>query len=104
MKYKSNGKILISIYPGEKNAIIEIKDNGGGITESILQNIFNPFFTTKIKGSGLGLAIVYKIVKNHNGEIFVKNIKQGAKFTIKLPFGGMKNEKKDINNRWWIKY
>ena len=94
----TGGRINIELFPGSKNVILEISDNAGGIPEKMIQNIFNPFFTTKIKGSGLGLAIVYKIVKNHNGEIKVKNQDKGVKFTIKLPIGGT-DEEKNINNR-----
>ncbi len=94
---KNNGKILINLFSGEKYTIFEIEDNGGGIPDNKIQNIFNPFFTTKIKGSGLGLAIVYRIVKSHNGIILVKNLDKGVKFTIKFPFGE-KNVKKNSFN------
>ena len=83
---KNNGKIIINLFPGKKYAIIEVEDNGQGIPQNILHNIFNPFFTTKMQGSGLGLAIVYRIVNNHNGLITVQNMEKGVKFTIKLPF------------------
>jgi len=74
---------------GEK-AIIEISDNGPGISEENLGKIFLPFFTTKKgvkKGTGLGLSIVQKIVREHNGNIFVSSKEgKGAAFTIVLPF------------------
>ncbi|MDR1196135.1 MAG: hypothetical protein LBL00_06645, partial [Endomicrobium sp.] len=45
-----------------------------------------PYFTTKIKGSGLGLTLVFKIVREHSGEIAVKSkAGEGTCFTIKLP-------------------
>jgi len=49
---------------------IEIKDNGVGIPEELLQKIFVPNFTTKSTGTGLGLAMVKQIVETHNGEVY----------------------------------
>jgi len=65
---------------------ISITDSGGGISPAFLDNIFNPFFTTKEKGIGLGLAISNKIVVHHGGDIEVKNKPgEGAIFVIHLP-------------------
>lgn len=71
---------------GRLYAGISITDTGGGIEPSAVDNIFNPFFSTKEKGSGLGLAISNKIVKNHKGRIGVSNSPgKGATFTVYLP-------------------
>ncbi|HPP87666.1 MAG TPA: ATP-binding protein, partial [bacterium] len=64
---------------------IDIFNNGGNIDETIKNNIFNPFFTTKPSGIGLGLTISQKIVNEHNGKLYFKNEKNGVKFTIELP-------------------
>jgi signal transduction histidine kinase len=65
---------------------ISLSDTGGGIDPALLDNIFNPFFTTKDRGSGLGLAISNKIVMHHNGHIEVKNkAGEGVTFTVYLP-------------------
>lgn len=80
--------IRISIDNDSENILIEIKDQGTGIPENIKKRIFEPFFSTKpISDScGLGLSVVHGIIKNHNGEILVKdNIPVGTVFTIKLP-------------------
>jgi len=61
-----------------------IQDNGSGIPEDLIENIFDPYVTRKTKGTGLGLAIVKKIIQEHNGEIWVTN-KPGACFNIRLP-------------------
>ena len=71
----------------EKNSIqIEISDTGKGIHEEILEKIFQPFFTTKLKGSGMGLAISKRIVEEHGGSINVKSTQnRGTTFTILFP-------------------
>ena len=64
---------------------ISIKDNGPGIPESILPNIFQPFVSSKKNGEGgLGLSIVSKIISDHNGSIDLDNDINGSKFTIRL--------------------
>jgi C4-dicarboxylate-specific signal transduction histidine kinase len=50
-------------------ALLLISDNGPGLAESVKQNLFSPYFTTKVGGSGLGLVIVKKIVSEHDGRI-----------------------------------
>jgi two-component system, NtrC family, sensor kinase len=65
-----------------------VKDNGNGIPESLLEKIFQPFFTTKPtgEGTGLGLSLSYDIIKSHDGEITVKTEKgKYTAFTILLP-------------------
>ncbi|MBF0204198.1 MAG: HAMP domain-containing protein, partial [Desulfamplus sp.] len=65
--------------------IIEIKDRGKGVDKTIMDEIFNPFFTTRAKGTGLGLAIVRDIVAVHKGTVSVKNrLSGGASFEIKI--------------------
>ncbi len=65
---------------------VEVTDNGGGIAPEIIDNIFNPFFTTKGSGTGLGLAIIRKIIDNHKGNINVRNRPGvGVTFVINLP-------------------
>ncbi len=73
--------------PGKYVKII-ITDTGIGIARDIIDNIFEPFFSTKGegKGTGLGLATVYGIVKNHNGHIEVESFQEkGTVFTIFFP-------------------
>lgn len=71
----------------EERAIeVEVRDTGGGIPAEILENIFNPFFTTKQEGTGLGLAIAHKIINQHKGKIEVINQPGiGATFLLRLP-------------------
>ncbi|GAV20980.1 sensor protein ZraS [Mariprofundus micogutta] len=68
------------------NAVIRVKDNGCGMGADMLEQIFDPFYTTKFTGRGLGLAAVSGIVKVHGGEIDVESIDgSGSEFTIRLP-------------------
>ena len=82
-----NGKITITIL--EKNDCVEtvICDNGGGIRESILSNLGEPYMTTKDEnGTGLGLYMSRVIVQKHmGGDILWENQNGGACFTIRLP-------------------
>ena len=67
---------------------VEVEDTGPGIPPSLLERIFNPFFTTKPTGSGtgLGLSISLGIVREHEGRIWAENASQGgARFVIELP-------------------
>ncbi|MCB0211010.1 MAG: PAS domain S-box protein [Anaerolineae bacterium] len=65
---------------------IKVQDKGVGIAPQYLEQIFDPYFTTKQKGSGLGLATTYSIINKHNGQIAVdSHINQGTIFTISLP-------------------
>ena len=60
--------------------------NGPGIPEDIQSKIFEPYFTTRDFGSGLGLTLVYKIIKEHFGEIILDSkLGVGSVFAIRLP-------------------
>lgn len=64
---------------------IRVRDEGVGIPEKFLKQIFDPYFTTKPKGSGLGLATTYSIVKNHGGFITAESEQHcGSTFTVYL--------------------
>ena len=90
------GKIFISARLDEADMLeIRCNDNGCGIKEEDMGNLFNPFFTTKDpgKGTGLGLYIVYSEVENLGGTIEVESKEgEGACFTVKLPKMGGEEE------------
>jgi len=68
--------------------IVEVIDNGVGMNQKTLKQIFDPFYTTKRAkgGTGLGLAIAYRIIEEHNGNITVTSkASVGTKFTIRIP-------------------
>ncbi|MCK5540256.1 MAG: hypothetical protein KAI69_04955, partial [Deltaproteobacteria bacterium] len=71
----------------QEKALIEIEDNGNGIQEQVIHDIFNPFFTTKHDGTGLGLPICHRIILNHQGDIRIHNrVGKGVMVSISLPF------------------
>lgn len=83
-----NGELKITIYIKPGFLQIQFSDNGIGIDESNLNNIFDPFFSIKKikKGTGLGLSICFKIIQEHNGEIFaIKNPDYGLTIVVNLP-------------------
>ena len=84
---ESGGEIILKVDKEKEEAIeISISDNGKGMDETELQNIFNLYFTTKAKGTGIGLSIVQRIIYEHRGTINVNSTKgHGSSFTILLP-------------------
>jgi len=62
------------------------EDTGPGISAAEIENIFNPFFTTKDTGTGLGLAITHKVITEHGGQIEVESaLGEGSRFVVHLP-------------------
>ena len=86
---EGKGSIHISAHADEHLTIIDVADNGKGITSPNLQDVFNPGYTTKKRGWGLGLSLAKRIVEEyHNGKIYVLNSEKGkgTTFRIELPF------------------
>lgn len=80
------GKLTVTTEAAEEELRISIADTGAGIPEENLHKIFEPYFTTKDNGTGLGLTVVFKIIKEHHGEVNVKSRKgEGSVFVITLP-------------------
>ncbi|OQY01677.1 MAG: histidine kinase [Desulfobacteraceae bacterium 4572_130] len=74
----------------EKNKIfcLEVEDNGRGMHQETMDNLYTSFFSTKGgRGTGLGLLVTKKLIQEHNGTIdFKSNLNKGTTFTIRLPF------------------
>ncbi|CAA6809273.1 MAG: Unknown protein [uncultured Sulfurovum sp.] len=83
----SSPEITIDISQDVEHVICEICDNAGGINETYLEKIFEPYFTTKdVNGTGIGLYISKEIIHKHmKGTLHVENTSIGAKFTISIP-------------------
>lgn len=80
------GKLTVESMTEDEYIKIDFTDTGEGMTPEILQNLFTPFFTTKVDGTGVGLAVSQKIIDDHNGFIKIKSVpKEGTTFSISLP-------------------
>lgn len=80
------GKLTIDTRKGDKFLEVSISDTGQGISQDVIEKIFDPLFTTRAKGIGLGLAVCKSIIERHEGIIEVKSkVGKGSTFTIKLP-------------------
>jgi signal transduction histidine kinase len=89
------GTINIRTREDNGNVVVEIEDNGCGMSENTQKQIFDPFYTTKRAkgGTGLGLAIAYRIIEEHGGNIAVNSeFGEGTRFTIKIPAGKVVQE------------
>ncbi len=81
------GKIELFLFQRNGRAVIQIRDNGRGMSPAVRRSAFRPGFTTKKRGWGLGLSLCKRIVADyHNGRIFVKEtaIGQGSTFQIEI--------------------
>lgn len=84
----AQGKITIRFSCQNNQGIVEVSDNGGGINDTIIDNIFNPYFTTKHNayGTGIGLYLAKNIIESRmRGSLSAKTIDSGSCFTIKAP-------------------
>jgi len=67
------GIIYVKVSAGDNTVTIVFEDEGEGISEDIMEKIWDPFFTTKAKGTGLGLGIVRNIIESHEGSVRISN-------------------------------
>ena len=86
---RDKGEIIIDFYKKNNFIIVEYSDDGKGIAKQDLENIFNPFFTTKMGSDnlGLGLFVVHEIVTlQFDGEVYCESVlEKGSRFIIKIP-------------------
>ena len=86
-KNKTTLNILIKsrLYSKDEVVRLTIIDDGNGFPEDIIDQVFEPYVTTKEKSGGLGLAIVQNIIEQHEGQIFASNVKpHGARITVEF--------------------
>ncbi|MBQ0163300.1 MAG: PAS domain S-box protein [Treponema sp.] len=82
----SQGTVTVKSFLKDDKYLLEISDNGCGMSEEKLSKIFEPYYTTKATGTGLGLTMVYKIIKEFSGDINVESEENvGTKFIISIP-------------------
>ena len=80
-----DGTIHLKAFFADDAVLIQVKDNGIGISGDIIEDIFVPFYTTKENGSGIGLSLSKQIMQNHDGTISVNSsLDQGSEFTLKF--------------------
>ncbi len=79
------GKIKVTTEVDHKSLLISIRDTGEGMDEKTMQNVLNPFFTTKSRGTGLGLAIVSNLLNSLNGSLNIESVPQkGTEVKMKI--------------------
>lgn len=82
----NNGQVELAYQYGDSEVAITVIDNGPGLSQKVLDNLFQPFITTKENGMGVGLSICHSIIEAHGGRMQVENQAEGgACFTIVLP-------------------
>jgi len=87
------GELRLQTKRDGENIIITVSDTGVGIPEELQGKIFEPYFTTRDTGSGLGLTVVYKVVKEHGGDLHMDSQSgRGTTFRISIPIP--QNERK----------
>ncbi len=78
--------IIISLHDFSSSVSIEIEDNGSGMNEETIKNVFSPFYSTKPQGTGIGLNICRKIIEAHGGNMSVNSTYgKGTKITVSFP-------------------
>jgi signal transduction histidine kinase len=94
---EENGRVTVTsrVNHQRRTILVEVLDNGCGISSDNLKKIFDPFFSTKANGTGLGLSVSYGIVKNHGGDILAYSEPQkGSRFVVELK-GLARNDDQD---------
>jgi signal transduction histidine kinase len=83
---ENEGILEVSCMDGEAGLVVEISDSGEGIDPSLVDHIFDPFYTTKSQGTGLGLAVAHRILEEHHVTTTVRSVKgQGTTFHLVFP-------------------
>jgi signal transduction histidine kinase len=80
------GRLVIELFEKNGKVIVRVCDNGSGIAEDVLSNIFDPFFSTKSRGTGMGLPVALRIARMYEGNMEVENSSpEGTTFRLEFP-------------------
>ena len=83
---RKDPEITVSTFMEDDMVKICVADNGCGMTEEQMSKIFEPYYTTKSSGTGLGLTVLFKIMKQHEGDVTVHSTPgKGSEFTLQIP-------------------
>ena len=104
MRDRKDAKIHINVIntqlAGQNQVELRVVDNGPGIPDNMIDNLFEPYTTTKSKGGGLGLAVVKRIVEEHSGTVFAENQHEGgACIVVRIPVSSNDSGNGDTNLR-----
>ncbi|MBE9013419.1 HAMP domain-containing histidine kinase, partial [Pseudanabaenaceae cyanobacterium LEGE 13415] len=80
-----NGTIRFNLQVFRHEVVMTIADQGTGLSSEDLQRLFVPFYSRRPGGTGLGLAIAQKVVQDHRGNLWARNLAKGAEFSLILP-------------------
>ncbi|MGL6128577.1 sensor histidine kinase [Chryseobacterium artocarpi] len=82
---KGEGAIVMSVFERNKNILVEVKDNGSGMTKQQARNAFKPGYSTKKRGWGLGLSLARRVIHEyHNGDIKISQTEVGKGSTFRI--------------------
>jgi PAS domain S-box-containing protein len=82
----ASGFVVVLLAVEQGRGVARVRDNGGGVPETIIDKIFDPYFSTKSMGTGIGLYMSKTIIeRNMHGIISVRNIEGGCEFSVALP-------------------
>lgn len=83
----NGGKVQVEMCVNSDSLLeLSITDEGSGMSSETIENLFQPFYTTKTTGTGLGLPFVKKVIEEHDGEIVIESeLKKGTRFSLYLP-------------------
>lgn len=91
---KGQGNLLMTVFERNKNIIVEVKDDGSGMTKQQARNAFKPGYSTKKRGWGLGLSLAKRVVQEyHNGDIKIVQTEVGKGTTFRITIRKMEGEK-----------
>ncbi len=83
---RKDPRITVSTYIDSDMVKLSVADNGCGMNEEQMSKIFEPYYTKKSSGTGLGLTVLFKIMKQHGGDVTVHSVRgEGSEFILQIP-------------------